>query len=110
MKSFLCLYIGASLTALVTTTTNCNVLDAIQQVPNAEDGANATLTRLEDLNGYRHVEFFLVGGVPADDQIKGTCYNTSHQNTCRVRDSCPQTQVDKVNPTELAKEYGVTRV
>jgi hypothetical protein len=57
------------------------------------------------------MEFFLVGSVPVDGNIKGTCYNTTDQNTpSGGRDSAPKALVDKLDPAELAKEYDVPRV
>jgi hypothetical protein len=43
--------------------------------------SHATLSRQENLHGYRYMEFFLVEGVPVDGQIKGAVYNTTNQNS-----------------------------
>jgi len=82
-----------------------------QQLPNPEDGNGAVLKHLTDLRGYRYMEFFLVGSVPVDGQIKGTCYNTTTQNTPPGgRDSAPAALVEKLDPKGLAKQYGVRAV
>ena len=83
-----------------------------QQVPYFTDGEHATLAHLRDLNGYRYMEFFLVGSVPVDGKIMGTCYNTTGRNTTPAdpKDSCPEALVKKLDPAELAKEYHVPRV
>ncbi len=82
-----------------------------QEVPNVQDSENAVLEQYADLRGMRYMEFFLVGSVPVNGQIKGTCYNTTHYNlTPGGRDSCPQELVEKLDPAELAKQYGVSHV
>lgn len=82
-----------------------------QQVPNPQDGANAQLMHLKELRGVRYMEFFLYGSEPVDGDIKGTCYNTTPYNRAgSSTDSAPQAIVDKLNPADLAKQYGVTKV
>ena len=82
-----------------------------QEVPNFQDSQNAVLKQYTDLRGMRYMEFFLVGSVPVNGQIKGTCYNTTNFNlTLGGRDSCPQELVEKLDPDELAKQYGVSYV
>jgi hypothetical protein len=111
MKSFLYRCLGASFADASNATTQPTPALTHEQQPNPEDGAGATLRRRENLRGYRYMEFFLVGSVPVDGQIKGTVYNTTEQNTPQGgRDSCPQSLVEKLNPAELAKEYHVPRV
>jgi hypothetical protein len=79
-----------------------------EQLPNPNDGVGAVTKHLTDLRGYRYMEFFLVGSVPVDGQIKGTCYNTTTQNTPPGgRDSAPAALVQKLDPTALAKQFGV---
>ena len=83
-----------------------------QQVPYFTDGEHATLAHLRDLNGYRYMEFFLVGSEPVDGKIMGTCYNTTGRNTTPAdpKDSCPEALVKKLDPAELAQKYHVPRV
>jgi hypothetical protein len=82
-----------------------------EQLPNPNDGVGAVTKHLTDLRGYRYMEFFLVGSVPVDGQIKGTCYNTTTQNTPPGgRDSAPAALVQKLDPAALAKQYGVKAV
>jgi len=83
-----------------------------QQVPNFADGENAELVRLRDLNGYRYMEFFLVGSEPYEDKIMGACYNTTGRNTkpADPKDSAPPALVEKLDPVQLAKQYGVPHI
>lgn len=82
-----------------------------QQVPNSQDGVGATLQTLTELRGVRYMEFFLIGSEPVDGNIKGTCYNTTPYNRAGgSTDSAPQPIVDKLNPADLAKQYGVAKV
>jgi hypothetical protein len=82
-----------------------------QQVPYEEDGTGALLKSLPRLRGVRYMEIFLVGSVPVDGSLKGTCYNTTpYPPTPNGRDTAPQAAVDRLNPSDLAKQYGVARV
>jgi hypothetical protein len=81
------------------------------QIPYQEDGAGAVVKSLSGLRGLRYMEFFLVGSVPVDGNLKGTCYNTTPcPPTPSGRDTAPQAVVDKLKPPDLAKQYGVARV
>ncbi|HEY4050004.1 MAG TPA: hypothetical protein VGM27_24345 [Acidobacteriaceae bacterium] len=57
------------------------------------------------------MEIFLIGSVPVDGEIMGTCYNTTvYPSTPGGRDTAPQAIFDKMNPVELAKQNDVVRV
>jgi hypothetical protein len=78
---------------------------AHNQVPYPEDGQDASIDHFSELQGVRYMEFVLVGSEPVDGRLKGSCYNTTGENMApEGRDSAPQSMVDALNASELAKE------
>ena len=119
MKSMIKLTIVAASVAVLTAITGCKTSTGekakptytSQQVPYPDDGQNSHLARLKNLRGERYMEFMLVGSVPVDGKMMGTCYNTTGRNlTGNDRDSCPPALVEKLKADEIAKENNCAHV
>jgi hypothetical protein len=75
------------------------------------DDAGAKLTHFEDLRGNRYTEMFLIGGNAITKNLTGGVYNTVGLNSSTsTGDSSPQALLDKVDVTDLKKQYDVLGV
>lgn len=77
------------------------------------DGANAQMTRIDNLRAVRYCEVFLIGGDPnpIDRHLQAAFYNTSELNIVANRmDTCPQAMWDRVDRDALKRQYNVLGV
>ena len=82
---------------------------AVKAVP--QDGADAKMTRFDNLRDLRYAEVFLIGGNGLTKNLKAAFYNsTDLNNSADPRDTCPQALWDKVDAEAQKKKYDVLSV
>ncbi|HTQ51307.1 MAG TPA: hypothetical protein VMJ12_11390 [Candidatus Acidoferrales bacterium] len=95
----------AAIVATITMLTGCANLK--------DDGADAKVSRIDNLNQVRYLEIFVVGGNGITGNLRANVYNTSlipGFDGATTKDSAPQEYVEGLSTEQIKKQFGALGV